>query len=91
MLQVALNVLEHDMSVKQAVVSPRIHHQWLPDVLLMEEGFSPDTITLLGEMGHTIRSSRTMGSVQAIIYKDKYFYGAADPRRPSSGAVAVRP
>ena len=90
-LQVALNVLEHDMSVKQAVVSPRIHHQWLPDVLLMEEGFSPDTITLLGEMGHTIRSSRTMGSVQAIIYKDKYFYGAADPRRPSSGAVAVSP
>jgi gamma-glutamyltranspeptidase/glutathione hydrolase len=90
-LQVALNVLEHDMSVKQAVVSPRVHHQWLPDVLLMEEGFSPDTVTLLGEMGHTIRSSRTMGSVQAIIYKDKYFYGAADPRRPSSGAVAVNP
>ena len=90
-LQVALNVLEHDMSVKQAVVSPRVHHQWLPDVLLMEEGFSPDTVTLLEEMGHTIRSSRTMGSVQAIIYKDKYFYGAADPRRPSSGAVAVNP
>jgi len=90
-LQVALNVLEHDMSVKQAVVSPRVHHQWLPDVLLMEEGFSPDTITLLEEMGHTIRSSRTMGSVQAIIYKDKYFYGAADPRRPSSGAEAVNP
>ena len=90
-LQVALNVLEHGMSVKQAVVSPRVHHQWLPDVLLMEEGFSPDTVTLLEEMGHTIRSSRTMGSVQAIIYKDKYFYGAADPRRPSSGAVAVNP
>ena len=90
-LQVALNVLEHDMSVKQAVVSPRVHHQWLPDVLLMEEGFSPDTVTLLEKMGHTIRSSRTMGSVQAIIYKDKYFYGAADPRRPSSGAVAVNP
>ena len=90
-LQVALNVLEHDMSVKQAVVSPRVHHQWLPDALLMEEGFSPDTVTLLEEMGHTIRSSRTMGSVQAIIYKDKYFYGAADPRRPSSGAVAVNP
>ncbi len=90
-LQVALNVLEHDMSVKQAVVSPRVHHQWLPDILLMEEGFSPDTITKLKDMGHTIRSSRTMGSVQAIIYKDKYFYGAADPRRPSSGAVAVHP
>ncbi len=90
-LQVALNVLEHGMNIKQAVVRPRVHHQWLPDVLLMEGGFSPDTVTLLGEMGHNIRPSRTMGSVQAIIYKDNYFYGAADPRRPSSGAVAVNP
>ena len=90
-LQVALNVLEHDMSVKQAVVSPRVHHQWLPDVLLMEEGFSPDTIEILEDLGHTIRPSRTMGSVQAIISKEKYFYGAADPRRPESGAVAVSP
>nr|MCS5548696.1 gamma-glutamyltransferase [SAR86 cluster bacterium] len=90
-LQVALNVLEHDMNVKQAVVSPRIHHQWLPDVLLMEEGFSPDTIEMLEDLGHTIRPSRTMGSVQAIISKEKYFYGAADPRRPESGAVAVSP
>ena len=90
-LQVAINVLEHDMNLKQAVISPRIHHQWLPDVLLMEEGFSSDTIALLKEKGHTIRPSRTMGSVQAIISKDKYFYGAAVPRRPVAGAVVVSP
>ena len=90
-LQVALNVIEHDMNVKQAVISPRIHHQWLPDVLLLEEGFSSDTISLLEERGHKIKPSWTMGSVQAILRKDNYFYGAADPRRPSSGAVAVSP
>ena len=90
-LQVAINVLEHDMNLKQAVISPRIHHQWLPDVLLLEEGFSSDTVALLKEKGHTIRPSRTMGSVQAIISKDKYFYGAADPRRPEAGAVVVSP
>ena len=88
-LQVVLNVLEHNMNVMQAVVSPRIHHQWLPDVLLMEEGFSSDTKALLEMKGHLIKPSRTMGSVQAIISKDNYFYGAADPRRPSSGAVSV--
>ena len=77
------------MNVMQAVVSPRIHHQWLPDVLLMEEGFSSDTKALLEMKGHLIKPSRTMGSVQAIISKDNYFYGAADPRRPSSGAVSV--
>ncbi len=90
-LQVVLNVLEHQMNVKQAVISPRIHHQWLPDVLLMEEGFSSDTLSLLKAKGHTIRPSRTMGSVQAIVSSGDYFYGAADPRRPSSGAVAVNP
>ena len=90
-LQVVLNVLEHQMNVKQAVISPRIHHQWLPDVLLMEEGFSSDTLSLLKAKGHTIRPSRTMGSVQAIVSKGDYFYGAADPRRPSSGAVPVNP
>ena len=90
-LQVVLNVLEHQMNVKQAVISPRIHHQWLPDVLLMEEGFSSDTLSLLKAKGHTIRPSRTMGSVQAIVSNGDYFYGAADPRRPSSGAVPVNP
>ena len=90
-LQVALNVLEYKKNIKQAVISPRFHHQWLPDVLLMEEGFSSDTISLLREKGHTVRSSRTMGSVQAIISEGDYFYGAADPRRPEAGAVAVSP
>ena len=32
-----------------------------------------------------------MGSVQAILFDDGYFYGAADPRRPDSGAIAVSP
>ena len=87
-LQVALNVMEHDMNVAQAVNSPRIHHQWLPEVLMMENGFGPDTERLLEEKGYRLYPSRTMGSVQAILKEGEYFYGAADPRRPSSGAIA---
>ena len=90
-LQVALNVMEHDMNVSQAVNSPRIHHQWLPEVLMIEKGFGPDTEKLLREKGYRLYPSSTMGSVQAISSKDNYFYGAADPRRPESGAVAVSP
>ena len=87
-LQVALNVMEHDMNVAQAVNSPRIHHQWLPEVLMIENGFGPDTERLLEEKGYRLYPSRTMGSVQAILKEGEYFYGAADPRRPSSGAIA---
>ena len=87
-LQVALNVMEHKMNVAQAVNSPRIHHQWLPEVLMMEKGFGPDTEKILKEKGYNLYPSSTMGSVQAIIKEGEYFYGAADPRRPGSGAVA---
>ena len=87
-LQVALNVMEHDMNIAQAVNSPRIHHQWLPEVLMIEKGFGPDTEKLLKEKGYKLYPSSTMGSVQAILKDGEYFYGAADPRRPGSGAVA---
>ncbi len=87
-LQVALNVMEHGMNIAQAVNSPRIHHQWLPEVLMIEDGYGADTESLLTNKGYRLYSSRTMGSVQAIVREGDYFYGAADPRRPSSGAVA---
>lgn len=87
-LQVALNVMTHGMNIAQAVNSPRIHHQWLPEVLMIEEGFGADTEALLEQRGYRLYPSRTMGSVQAILNKDGYFYGAADPRRPSAGVVS---
>ena len=90
-LQVILNVLEHKMNISEAVVRPRIHHQWLPDILLVEKGFSKDTLKLLNGKGHQTKDYRSMGSVQAILKEGDYFYGAADPRRPGAGAVAVRP
>ena len=43
---------------------------------------------ILKEKGYNLYPSSTMGSVQAIIKEGEYFYGAADPRRPGSGAVA---
>ena len=90
-LQVVLNLMEFEMNVAQAVASPRIHHQWLPDLLLVESGFSLDTLNILEKKGHKLREGRTMGSVQAILKEGHYFYGAADPRRPGAGAVAVSP
>jgi gamma-glutamyltranspeptidase/glutathione hydrolase len=86
-LQVALNVMDHDMNIAQAVHSPRIHHQWLPEILMIENGFGPDTERLLTEKGYKLYPSSTMGSVQAIMKDGDYFYGSADPRRPSAGVA----
>lgn len=89
-LQVIVNIIDHDMGIAEAVHAPRVHHQWLPDVFQLEPGFSPDTIGLLKAMGQNVERSKTMGSVQSIMYKDGLFYGVSDPRRPGAGTVASK-
>jgi gamma-glutamyltranspeptidase/glutathione hydrolase len=87
-LQMIINVIDHGMNIGVAANAPRMHHQWLPDVLQLESGFSPDTIRELQRRGHTIRGSRqTIGNVNSVSQADGYFLGAADPRRPGGGAA----
>ena len=79
-LQVLVNVVDFGMNVQDAVDFPRIHHQWLPDRLVMEGGFSPDTIALLKARGHQVKIVGAMGEVAAIQARDGWLEGAADPR-----------
>lgn len=79
-LEVLLNVVDFGMNVQDAVDFPRIHHQWLPDRLVMERGFSPDTIALLKARGHEVRIVNSIGEVAAIESRDGWLEGAADPR-----------
>ena len=51
-LQVMLNVMDFGMNAQQAVDQTRIHHQWMPDVLRIENTVSPDTVELLKQRGH---------------------------------------
>ena len=83
--QVISNVIDHDMSFSEAVMSPRIN-QRLEGKLQLETGFSPDTLNLLKDKGHEPEISTTMGSVQAIFLDQDKIFGVADSRRP--GALA---
>ncbi len=83
-----MNVIDHNLNIQSAVNAPRIHHQWLPDEIRVEEGLSPDTIKLLEGMGHAIKQKSAMGAIQSImIGPDGIFYGGADPRRSTSSAM----
>lgn len=87
-LQVIMNVVDHGLNVQAAVNAPRIHHQWLPDEIRIEEGISPDTLRLLEAMGHTVNEKSSMGAIQSImITEDGTMYGGADPRRSTSAAM----
>lgn len=83
-LQLIMNVLDHEMNIATASAMPRFHHQWWPDELRIEEGFSKDTLDLLKAKGHTIKLKSSMGSTQTIMPTDNGVYGASDPRRPAA-------
>ncbi len=80
-LQVIMNVIDHGMNIQEAVNAVRIHHQWLPDEIRVEEGLSLDTLQLLAKIGHKIVSKNTMGAASSILVEQSTYYGAADPRR----------
>jgi gamma-glutamyltranspeptidase/glutathione hydrolase len=86
-LQVIMNVIDHGMNIQSAVNAPRIHHQWLPEEIRIEEGISPDTVDLLRSMGHKVVQKPAMGAIQSIMIRDGTFFGAADPRRSTSSAM----
>lgn len=88
-LQVLMNVIDHDMNIQSAVSAPRMHHQWLPDEIRVEAGFSPDTLELLEQRGHTVSHKSAMGAAQSIVIEDGVFYGGADPRRSTSSAIGL--
>lgn len=85
-LQVIMNVIDHGMNIQSAVSAPRIHHQWLPDEIRVEQGISTDTVKLLEAKGHKVVQKSAMGAIQSIMVGKDVFYGAADPRRSTSSA-----
>ena len=82
-LQTTLNAMVFDMNIATAAAEPRMHHQWMPDVLKMEEGFSLDTVRLLQAMGQNVdMASRTTGRTNSIMLDEGWLYGSSDTRRP---------
>ncbi|HGU5841575.1 TPA: gamma-glutamyltransferase [Escherichia coli] len=80
-LQMVVNSIDYGLNVAEATNAPRFHHQWLPDELRVEKGFSPDTLKLLEAKGQKVALKEAMGSTQSIMVgPDGELYGASDPR-----------
>ena len=83
--QIIINYHIYGMTVGEAVAAPRFHHQWLPDLLYMEQGgYDITTIQKLIGMGHNIKERSRYSEVMAVEFSPdgKFFIGAADPRGP---------
>ena len=83
-LQTVINMIDHDMNIQQAIDAPRIHHQWLPDMLYHEPfGMSPDTRRLLESRGHKFNENPgNIASATGIAIEEKtgVRLGAIDSR-----------
>lgn len=89
-LQVILNVTVYEMDIQQAVSMPRVHHQWLPDVIMVEPfGIAAETRTALEARGHEIVLYRWGYIGQAngiVITQSGLITGGADVRGENAAA-----
>jgi gamma-glutamyltranspeptidase/glutathione hydrolase len=82
-LQVIMNVIDFGMNIYDAINSPRIHHQWLPDEIDYEEhGITEDVKQNLLKRGHKFGAMEPLGLMEGIIINqnEKVFYGTSDTR-----------
>jgi gamma-glutamyltranspeptidase/glutathione hydrolase len=83
-----VDLLDLGMTPQQAVAAPRVHHQWLPDELLVEKALPGNLCAALEQRGHRVRPMSAL-AVSQIVGRPadgEGFVGAADPR---AGGIAA--
>jgi len=101
-LEAIINVIDHGMNIQEAIDAPRVHHQWLPDVVHIEpRALSPDTQLILSRMGYHVSEDKDWpiwGEAAGILVggkdlksieqgTDGQYYGAIDSRAEAGAAV----
>ena len=84
--QTIVDIIDFNMTPKQAVDSPKFHQQWLPDVIYVEKGFNENTIEGLKKMGYEITERGSIGRTEVIEVKGNKIIAVAD-YRGDDGAV----
>jgi gamma-glutamyltranspeptidase/glutathione hydrolase len=81
------NVIDHGMTLPQAIEAPRMHHQALPDEIRLERnGFYPAAVGQLESIGHKVEVRGRWGDVEAIIRIPDGWQGVSDPRLGGGGS-----
>ena len=87
-LQIILNVVDFEQSLEEATESKRIHHQWYPDDIDIEENY--DQLNQLIDLGYEVDIIDTATCTQSIMIGNGEFIGVSDLRRPDSLALGVK-
>jgi gamma-glutamyltranspeptidase / glutathione hydrolase len=68
---VLIGVVDFGLDIQEAVNAPRFHNQWLPDVILVEDRLSPDTMNVLRSKGHKLTVRHFWGDAECIMVDPK--------------------
>jgi gamma-glutamyltranspeptidase/glutathione hydrolase len=85
-LQVLSNVIDWKLDVQEAMAAPRIHHQWFPEVLMLEPDVPRDVSDNLATRGHKPRQIPQIGVANAVVRAGDVLEAASEPRSPSTPA-----
>ncbi|MBK6458562.1 MAG: gamma-glutamyltransferase [Gemmatimonadetes bacterium] len=89
--QVILNVIDHRMSLADAMRAPRMHHQALPDTLMIEtNGLTKETEAGLKGIGHGVRYLGSLANVNAVMRVKGGWEGVSEPRVGGTGGTSAR-
>jgi len=79
---ILMGVVDFGLDIQESVNAPRLHHQWLPDVIEVEDRLSPDTMNLLRSKGHKLKVAHFWGDGECIMIDPKTGerLGASDGR-----------
>jgi gamma-glutamyltranspeptidase/glutathione hydrolase len=89
---VVLAATEFGMGVRAAVDAPRMHHQWLPDMVTIERaGATEEVLQKLRAMGHSVTAGGAQGDANSIgVDPGGTAWGASDRRSPDGKASVAR-
>ncbi|WYZ37330.1 hypothetical protein EsH8_II_000836 [Colletotrichum jinshuiense] len=88
--QVTWHVLEHGLTMKEALREPRMHDQLMPNTVTFEYAFDNDTVASMLDKGHDVTwVPEGRSAVQGIKFDDGVFEAASEPRQKNSGAFTI--
>lgn len=85
-IQSIVNIIDYNMDIEKAIVEPKFHHQWAPDILYVEKGFDAKVLDGLRKMGYTVQERGSIGRTEIVQYKNGKLLSASDPRGDDSVA-----